>query len=166
MVRAAAFRQDLFYRLNVVSIEMPPLRNRRSDITLLALYFVRKHGGAIGRRITGISREALDCLARYEWPGNVRELENVIERAIVLGSTEEIMIDDLPESVLEAGAPAGDAQGGGFHELVNDAKRRIVLAALDSSGGSYTDAARQLGIHANNLHRLIRNLNIRDAAKR
>jgi Nif-specific regulatory protein len=166
MVHAGTFRQDLFYRLNVVSIEMPPLRSRRSDISLLALYFVRKHGGATGRRITGISRDALACLARYEWPGNVRELENVIERAIVLGSTEEIMIDDLPESVLEAGASGGDVEGGGFHELVNEAKRRIVLAALDTAGGSYTDAARQLGIHPNNLHRLIRNLNIRDTAKR
>jgi transcriptional regulator with GAF, ATPase, and Fis domain len=165
MTRSGTFRQDLFYRLNVVSIEMPPLRSRRPDIRLLALYFVRKHGGATGRRVTGISREALDCLARYEWPGNVRELENVIERAIVLGSTEEIMVDDLPESVLETGAPAGEAEGG-FHELVNEAKRRIVLAALDKAGGSYADAARQLGIHPNNLHRVIRNLNIKDAAKR
>jgi Nif-specific regulatory protein len=166
MVRAGTFRQDLFYRLNVVSIEVPPLRSRRPDLGVLALYFVKKHGGAAGRRITGISRAALECLSRYDWPGNVRELENVIERAIVLGSTDEIMVDDLPESVLEAGAPAGDVQGGGFHEMVNEAKRRIVLAALDSAGGSYSDAARQLGIHPNNLHRLIRNLNIRDAAKR
>jgi transcriptional regulator with GAF, ATPase, and Fis domain len=166
MVKASAFRQDLFYRLNVVSIAMPPLRSRRGDISLLALHFVQKHGGAVGRRVTGISKQALDYLLRYEWPGNVRELENVIERAIVLGSTEEIMPDDLPESVLEVGAPADADSDNRFHELVNDAKRRIVLAALEASGGSYTEAARQLGIHANNLHRLIRNLNIKDVAKR
>jgi transcriptional regulator with GAF, ATPase, and Fis domain len=164
MVRAGTFRQDLFYRLNVVSMEMPPLRARRSDISLLALYFVQKHGGATGRRVSGISKDALNYLSRYEWPGNVRELENVIERAIVLGSTEEIMPDDLPESVLEVGAP-GEPECG-FHELVNDAKRRIILAALEKGGGSYADAARQLGIHANNLHRLIRNLNIKDAVKK
>jgi len=164
MVRAGTFRQDLFYRLNVVSIETPPLRARRSDISLLALYFVQKHGSATGRRVSGISKEALNYLSRYEWPGNVRELENVIERAIVLGSTEEIMSDDLPESVLEVGAP-GEAECG-FHDLVNDAKRRIILAALEKGSGSFADAARQLGIHPNNLHRLIRNLNIKDAVKK
>jgi DNA-binding NtrC family response regulator len=114
--------------------------------------------------VVGISKEALDRLARYEWPGNVRELENVIERAVVLGSTEEIMPDDLPESVLEVSAPGGSE--GGFHELVNDAKRRIILAALEKGGGNYTDAARHLGIHPNNLHRLIRNLNIKVMVKR
>jgi transcriptional regulator with GAF, ATPase, and Fis domain len=164
MVREGRFRQDLFYRLNVVSVHMPPLRNRRSDIPLLALYFVQKHGGATARRVTSISKEALDRLSRYEWPGNVRELENVIERAVVLGSTEEIMPDDLPESVLEVSGPGELASG--FHELVNDAKRRIVIAALETAGGSYNEAARQLDIHPNNLHRLIRNLNIKDQARR
>jgi Nif-specific regulatory protein len=164
MVREGRFRQDLFYRLNVVSVHMPPLRNRRSDIPLLALYFVQKHGGATGRRVTSISEEALDRLSRYEWPGNVRELENVVERAVVLGSTEEITTDDLPESVLEVSA-SGASQCG-FHDLVNEAKRRIVIAALETAGGSYNDAARQLDIHPNNLHRLIRNLNVKAPAKR
>jgi transcriptional regulator with GAF, ATPase, and Fis domain len=164
MAKTGGFREDLYYRLNVVSITTPPLRQHREDIPVLARYFVEKHEHIAARRVTGISAEALDYLMRYDWPGNVRELQNVIERALVMGSTEYLLPDDLPESVLEVGS-SGPATVD-FHEQVNESKRRIILSALEQFGGNYTEAAKQLGIHPNNLHRLIRNLNLKAALKK
>ncbi len=114
-VAAAEFRQDLYYRLNVVSLEMPPLRDRPEDIPLLANYFAAKYGEKCNRRITGIAAAARTRLLSYDWPGNVRELENAIERAIVLGTTEQILLEDLPESILESEPPA-TAPGTKYHE--------------------------------------------------
>jgi transcriptional regulator with GAF, ATPase, and Fis domain len=156
------FRPDLYYRLNVIALQMPALRERRKDIPLLAMHFARKHGERVKRRITGISREAEELLAAYDWPGNVRELENAIERAIVLGSLEEIGAEDLPESVGEATTIAGASS---FTELLKEAKRRIVLDTIQNAGGNCSEAARQLGLHPNNLQRLIRNLNLRDQVR-
>ena len=163
-VRERTFRQDLYFRLNVLSVNMPPLRERREDIPALADHFMQKHARKVKRTVTGISDDAGECLARYEWPGNVRELENAIERAIVLGSTELILREDLPEAIAEA-APAG-AAAGDYHELVQQARRRIVLDSLDRAGGSITEAARLLGLHPNNLHRLIRTLELRPELKK
>jgi transcriptional regulator with GAF, ATPase, and Fis domain len=160
-VRNGAFRRDLYYRLNVVSIVLPPLRERREDIASLANHFVRKHARNTTRQVMGISEEARSCLACYDWPGNVRELENAMERAVVLGSTELILPEDLPESVVEANV-LGDASSGGFHELVRDAKKEIVLKVLADAGGSYTEAAKRLHLHPSNLHRLIRTLNLKE----
>jgi DNA-binding NtrC family response regulator len=143
---------------------MPPLRDRREDIPLLASHFVAKHGKRARRRVTGIAREALACLKAHDWPGNVRDLENAIERAVVLGSTELILVEDLPETVLEA-APQGAGPIGGYHETVRNEKTRVILAALDQAEGSFTEAAKLLGIHPNYLHRLVRNLNLREAIK-
>src|SRR5215218_575556 len=100
-IEVGQFRQDLYYRLNVVSLEMPALRDRRDDIMLLANYFADKYGTRCNRKLKGFSVEARNCLTAYDWPGNVRELENTIERAIVLGTTEWILPEDLPEAVLE-----------------------------------------------------------------
>lgn len=162
MARSGTFRQDLYYRLNVVTIQTPPLRERRNDIDLLAQYFVQKHTHIAGRRITGISREALECLRRYDWPGNIRELQNVIERALVLGSTDVIERQDLPENIIEAFSAASAGGGSGdFHEMVTQAKRDIVLTALQQVSWNYVEAGRRLGIHPNNLHRLIRTLDIK-----
>ncbi len=162
MARSGTFRQDLYYRLNVVTIQTPPLRERRNDIDLLAQYFIQKHAHIAGRRITGISREALECLRRYDWPGNIRELQNVIERALVLGSTDVIDRQDLPENIIETFAAASPGAGSGdFHEMVTQAKRDIVLAALQQVSWNYIEAGRRLGIHPNNLHRLIRTLDIK-----
>jgi transcriptional regulator with GAF, ATPase, and Fis domain len=162
-VRAGAFRQDLYYRLNVVSFEMPALRERREDIALLASYFAAKYGAKFKRRVTGVSPEARECLAGYDWPGNVRELENAIERAVVLGSTASILPEDLPETVLEAEPAAGSAAAPvtKYHEAVREAKRQLIARALEHSGGGVTEAARALGVHPNYLHRLMRNLNLR-----
>jgi Nif-specific regulatory protein len=163
MVRSGTFRQDLYFRLNVISIQTPPLRERRGDIPELVPYFVRKHSACASRRVTGVSPAALKILTRYDWPGNVRELENVIERAMVLGSTETIVPEDLPDTLHESGA--GEETATNFHDEVNRAKRAIILGALEKNHGSYTEAARQLGIHPNNLHRLIRSLQIQIRGK-
>jgi two-component system, NtrC family, response regulator HydG len=95
-VRAGTFRNDLFYRLSVVTLSLPPLRDRMEDLPLLAEYFVRKHEPRAGRRIRGVTPGAMTRLSRHDWPGNVRELENVIEQAIALGVDDEIVVDDLP----------------------------------------------------------------------
>ncbi len=164
-VSNGAFRQDLYYRLNVVSLEMPPLRDRQEDIPLLANYFAAKYGEKCNRRISGISAEAQARLLGYDWPGNVRELENAIERAVVLGSTERILLEDLPESVLESEAPA-TAPGTKYHEAVAQTKKQIILSAMQQAKGNYTEAAKLLGVHPNYLHRLIRNLNLKDQLKK
>ena len=159
-----AFREDLYYRLNVVSLVMPPLRDRREDIPLLARHFAAKHGKRAKRRVAGLSPEALACLEAYDWPGNVRELENAVERAVVLGSTDLIIPEDLPEAVLET-TPAAEVAGG-YHETVREEKKRAIVAALDRSGGNYTEAARLLGVHPNYLHRLARNLKLKGEVKK
>ncbi len=163
--RSGSFRQDLYYRLNVVTMTLPPLRNRPEDIRPLASHFASKHGLKCGRRITGISPEAWDCLLNYHWPGNVRELQNAIERAVVMGSSEIIMPEDLPEGVLEAGQ-AAEGSLSRFHTAVRELKKQLITGAVLQSGGNYTEAAKLLGLHPNYLHRLIRNLNLKGAVSR
>lgn len=164
-VSQETFRQDLYYRLNVVSLEMPPLRERPEDIPMLANYFAMKYGQKCNRRVIGVSQQAQAHLAAYDWPGNVRELENAIERAVVLGTTERILAEDLPESVLESEAPP-TAPVTQYHEAVTQTKKEIILSAMHQTKGSYTDAAKILGVHPNYLHRLIRNLNLKDQLKK
>ena len=159
-IRRGRFRQDLFYRLNVVAATMPELRERREDVPLLAAHFLRKHAKKCARRITGFSAEALSALTAHDWPGNVRELENVIERAIVLGTTEQILPDDLPEPIVEGGAEPSST-GTRFHETIREIKKQLVTRALEQSAGSYIEAAKRLGLHPNNLHRLMRTLKLK-----
>jgi Nif-specific regulatory protein len=163
--RRGRFRQDLYYRLNVVQVTMPPLRDRRRDIPLLAQHFIQKFARRSSRPVAGLSPEARDLLLRYDWPGNVRELENAIERAIVMGSTEFILPEDLPETLFEDGGSAPEAPRALFHETVNEAKKQVILRAFDQAGGNYTEAARLLGLHPNYLHRLIRNLDLKSALR-
>ena len=155
---AGSFRHDLYYRLNVVSLEMPPLRERREDIMLLASYFVDKYGAMCNRKLKGISPDARARLLAYDWPGNVRELENTIERAIVLGTTDWILPEDLPEAVLET--ELTDKTANGYHDAVVQSKKEILLHAVEQAQNNYNEAARLLGIHPNYLHRLMRNLNL------
>ena len=164
-VRQGVFRRDLYYRLNVVSKSMPPLRERRQDIPLLANHFIRKYAAKAGRRVLGISQQAEACLLNYDWPGNVRELENAIEHAIVLGSTDTVLAEDLPESVLEA-MPSAGAPPSQFHAAVRDTKKQLICAAVAHAQGNYTRAAKYLGLQRSYLHRLIRNLGLHDAVKR
>ena len=159
-VRGGRFRQDLFFRLNVVSIKMPALRDRREDISPLATHFVKKYAERAKRSIAGISPEARARLTHYDWPGNVRELENAMERAVVLGSSDLILPEDLPESVLERESQTAGPVAA-FHDGVRESKKQLIMTAFEQAGGNYTEAAKLLGLHPNYLHRLIRNLNMK-----
>jgi Nif-specific regulatory protein len=158
-VKAGHFRQDLFYRINVVTLSLPPLRDRKEDIPLLAEYFVRKHAPRCGRRVQGLSPDALSTLARHDWPGNVRELENVIEQALALGAGDRIAADDLPSGLGASGTPASGSLD--YHRAVEEAKRELIVRAFERAGHSHAAAARLLGVHPNYLHRLMRNFNLR-----
>jgi transcriptional regulator with GAF, ATPase, and Fis domain len=160
-IKSGEFRQDLYFRLNVVSVTVPPLREHRDDIPLLALYFAAKYAAKNKRPFRGISREARNLLMNYSWPGNVRELENAIEHAIVLGLTDEILPEDLPAAILEEQSAA--VAGARYHTVVNQTKKELILSALQEAGGNYPQAARSLGIHQKYLHRLARNLGIKPA---
>jgi DNA-binding NtrC family response regulator len=138
---------------------MAPLRERRDDIAMLASHFVERFARKSARPIRGISPEALKYLMAYDWPGNVRELENTIERAIVLGSSDHIMPDDLPDALLQLPTACGD--GPRFHLAVRQAKIDLILEAFREARRNYTEAARLLGLNPNYLHRLIRNLDIK-----
>jgi transcriptional regulator with GAF, ATPase, and Fis domain len=156
------FRQDLYYRLAVVKMTMPPLRERKEDIPLLARYFVQKYAKRCKVKVKPVSREAMSALMNHDWPGNVRELENAIERALVLGSSDIVLAEDLPEPLLEH-APAEDMTEGKYHALVKELKKELILDAVTQTRGNYSEAAEILGVHPNYLHRLIRNLGLKDA---
>jgi two-component system response regulator HydG len=158
-IKSKEFRQDLYYRLNVVSVSVPPLREHSEDIPLLALYFASKYAKKNKRPFKGISSEARSLLLGYSWPGNVRELENAIEHAIVLGLTEEILAEDLPTIILEQ--QSAKLAGAKYHDILNESKKEMILNALQDAKGSYPEAARTLGIHPKYLHRLARNLNLK-----
>lgn len=166
-VTQGTFRQDLYYRLNVISLTMPPLRERQEDILLLANYFTAKYSRAINWRVNGLSPEASQRLLGYEWPGNVRELQNAIERAVVMTNTNVILAEDLPETIIES-VPQSDSgeTGDGYHDAVSEFKRKLIIKAVADAGGNYTEAGKLLGLHPNYLHRLIRNLNIKDQLTR
>jgi len=159
-VKAGTFRNDLYYRLNVVTLTVPALRERREDIPLLSNYFVAKASRKCNMRIKSLAPETLACLMQCDWPGNVRELENALERALVLGSTDSILPDDLPEAILEAGSTA-PASTDRYHGTIKEAKKQLVLQALQQANGSYIEAAKALGMHPNSLLRLIRNLELK-----
>ncbi len=163
------FRLDLFYRLNVVSISMPALREHPEDIPLLTDHFVSRYSARSNRKVRGLSPAARACLSQYDWPGNIRELENAIERAIVIGNSELILPEDLPDALADRALPAvGSAAS--FHDAVRGAKKQLILTALEQSQGSFTQAAKLLGLHPNYLHRLVSNLDLKatlkNAAKR
>ena len=163
-VESGKFRRDLYYRLNVLSLVMPPLRERREDIPLLAEHFVRKFCQKSGIKPRRISSDARACLVNYDWPGNVRELENAMEHAVVLGSSETIELDDLPESLLEKGPPASVAAAR-YHNALKEHKKQLITRALEEARGNYTEAARLMGVHPNYLHRLVRNLGLKEALR-
>ena len=147
-------------------VRMPPLRERREDIPLLARLLcraLRREGKAAP--CAGISPTARACLLRYHWPGNVRELENAIERAVVLGSTELIQVEDLPESIVEETAEEGEPVTA-LHEGLRQAKKELIERAIEQAGGNYTEAAGILGVHPNHLFRLIKTLNLKPKRQR
>jgi Nif-specific regulatory protein len=162
-IKAGDFRQDLYYRLNVVSVALPPLREHREDIPALALHFANKFVAKSKRGFKGISPEARSLLMQYSWPGNVRELENAIEHAIVLGLTDEILPEDLPEAMLEEQSSEMAAL---YHNTLHQTKKQLVITAMNDAKGNHVEAARLLGIHPKYLHRLIKNLNLKSDLKR
>jgi transcriptional regulator with PAS, ATPase and Fis domain len=153
----------LYYRLNVVAVSMPPLRERREDIPALTDHFIAKASRKCKARVKPLSAEARSYLINYDWPGNVRELENAIERALVLGSTESILPDDLPEALLEVGSPTESSAK--YHSGIREVKKQLVLQALQQADSNYIEAAKALGMHPNSLLRLIRTLDLKAAVK-
>lgn len=160
LVAKEVFRDDLYYRLNVVSIPLPPLRQRKEDIPLLVDHFIKKHNRGSDRKVKGISSKALKLLVNYDWPGNVRELENVMERAVVLGKTgmlSEESISLLPAvgKYLSLKIPFDST-----HTSLAETEKRLIERTLEATQWSRTEAARLLGIHRNTLGRKIKDFNI------
>jgi transcriptional regulator with GAF, ATPase, and Fis domain len=161
--RRGAFREDLFHRLNVVALSVPPLRDRREDIPALARHFLDLSVARCRRRVVGISAEAERRLMNYSWPGNIRELENAIERAVVLGQSESLLEEDLPETVLDTAAIP--EVPGALQSSITATKRQAVMAAWREAGGVHDRAADLLNLHPNSLRRLIRTLKLRDVLR-
>ncbi len=146
-VKEGAFREDLFYRLNVVTMAMPPLRDRKEDVPPLSEHFLQKYAQENGKTIKGISSEARDLLMKYDYPGNVRELENILERAVVIGREEIISVEDLPflEDALSSSDDGKKAEGllrGSMEEM----ERKMIVEAMEKAGDHQTKAAEILGI--------------------
>lgn len=152
MVKNGEFREDLYYRLNVVKINIPPLRQRKTDIPLLADFFIRKFVEMNGKSIHSITKEAMDRLMKYDFPGNVRELENIIEQAVVLAHEDVIQVEDLPMTLQTSSAKAlDDFSTGTFQERVEAFERSLIRKALDESNGVQTKAAEALGMSERHL---------------
>src|SRR5206468_619991 len=160
-VRRGAFREDLYHRLNVVALRVPPLRERPADILPLAQFFLERAAARCQRHVTAISAEAERHLMAHSWPGNVRELENAIERAVVLGDSDILLPEDLPETVLDSSEIPEPP--GALLASITESKRQLILAAWRETGGDHNQAAARLNIHPNSLRRLIRTLHLRDA---
>ena len=169
LVAGGDFRRDLYYRVNVVRLRVPPLRDRKEDVPLLADHFVERFGRLQAKAVTGVSREAMAVLLAHDYPGNVRELENVIERAFILCDEGDIERRHLPEELLPRAAPAGGeggtgadatADGGDLAAAVRAAERRAILDALQRNAGNREAAARDLGLHKSTLFRKVRALGI------
>ena len=163
MVREGKFREDLFYRLNVITIDLPPLRLRREDIPLLAEYFLKKYSEENERPERHINNEALRALVNYAWPGNVRELENVIERAVVLSAGQEIGPDLLPSHIVERGGAIPILEhrmDASLFDIVEDCERRIITDMLEKCNWNQTEAAERFRVPLSTLNQKIKRLNI------
>jgi two-component system response regulator AtoC len=171
-VRAGRFREDLFYRLNVFPIVLPPLRERPEDVPLLAAHFLEKHARALRRTLRGFSPEVLRRLAAHAWPGNVRELENTVERAVAVAGGDTLVVEDLPpEIALGAGPPGSPGVAAGvlaalpYKDAVAEARERTsreyLVAIMKEFGGNVTRAAERAGMERESLHRLLRRYGLR-----
>jgi len=155
MVAEGSFREDLFYRLNVVPVTLPPLRERTGDVEELARFFLGRIAPRLGRKVTGFAPEALELLGRHRWPGNVRELENVVEQALVFAEGELVRPEDLPDGLRRAPAaaalpvPTGDRS---LTEILEDLERQLILAAYERAKGVKAETARLLGIKPSALY--------------
>jgi DNA-binding NtrC family response regulator len=165
-VKDGRFREDLFYRLNVVRIALPPLRDRREDIPALVQHFVARYAGETKKAVRGITKEAMDLLAAQEWPGNIRELANVIERGVVLCAGDQIEPEDLALPGAVASSPRGPLSSpvllGEFHGQVKGYKQALIKEALRQAGGNQTKAATLLSLQRTYFVKLLRALKIRE----
>ncbi len=168
MVRHGAFRQDLFYRLNVFPIHLPPLRDRREDIPILATHFLKEFGAILRKDIQGFSREAMEYLTRYNWPGNVRELKNVVERIMIMSEDELVLPGDLPaygagseelagkESVPKTAEQLKQAKKDLRKKVTSEIEKRFLLEALERNGWNISNSAKETGMDRRNFQNLMR----------
>ena len=156
-IRKGLFREDLYYRLNVIEVKIPALRERREDIDVLARHFVEKYGKEANKKVYGITDDAMEILHRYNWPGNVRELRNVMERAVVLSGSEEIGLAELPEKIK---AQDSGRNGGTLKDRLDYYEEKIVRDALESHDWNKEETAGELGVDLATLYRKIKKLGI------
>ncbi len=158
MVKNGEFREDLYYRLNVIQLHLPPLRERSGGIVMLAHHLLQQISQEFGRKVTRFSRLAIDAMDEYAWPGNVRELENVIRRAVVLAEGQTIEVWHLPAKMRDGFDEIQATRS--YEEELRDFKRRLVIRTLQKCDGNKAEAARVLGVARGYLHRLIHDLKI------
>jgi DNA-binding NtrC family response regulator len=169
LVEDGEFRQDLFYRLVVFPITLPPLRDRREDIPLLVEHFLEKYARDAGKRVTRVEAQVMEALTQHGWPGNVRELENVIHRTLLVSSGLELTVDDLPPGIGQTSAademearPATGADEGGATLNLEELERKTIARAMEQNKGNLSDVARQLGIGRSTLYRKLEQYGLRD----
>lgn len=171
-IEEGSFREDLFYRLNVVEVKLPALRDRAFDIPLLVDHFITKYNTRLGKSVQGISADALSLLTAYGWPGNVRELENVIERAVLFTDGPRVQLEHLPSEIAHKGRPMSDPSSAevGLKEQVraamNQLERQLIQKALEQTGGNVTHTARLLKLSRKGLQLKMKELGLRDSMTR
>ena len=158
-VREGHFREDLYYRLNVVPLTLPPLREQKEDIPALANYLLKRSALETKKNFTGITAEALKKLITYRWPGNIRELANVIESAVVLGQGPELTLHDLPAAVVST-APKVLPDSFSYHQAIDDYRHELIAKTLAQTHGNRAAAAKVLGLQRTYLSRLIKVLRV------
>jgi len=172
LLQEGKFREDLYYRLNVISIHLPPLRERKEDIPLLADHFLKKYGEENSKTLRRFSADAMQLLLDYDWPGNIRELENTVERAVILSTGEEAGPELLPESIFRGGNKywrifsAADGQSQSLFEILDGCERRIITDMLEQTRGNQTEAAERFQVPLSTLNQKIKRLNIEVKKKR
>ncbi len=159
-VKDGLFREDLFYRLNVINIHLPPLRDRREDIPVLSLHFLKKYAAIYDKDIKGISAEVMDAFEAYSWPGNIRELQNLIERAVILCDSEKLTLNDIPREYITM-EPDMASNIATYKEAKEEFEKKYLQGLLQKTSGNVTRAARIAGINRRTLHRLIKRYNLR-----
>ncbi len=167
-MKEGRFREDLFYRINVIPIKLPPLRDRADDIPQLVEFFLRRYNGRFRKRIQGVTDSTMTVLKKYWWPGNIRELENLVERLVAVSDKDYISEEDLPlEFHFAQLEPEGSARTGNlFEDATNTFERNFILRALEKNGWNVTATAEYLGIPLSTLKYKMDKLEVRQLAKR
>ncbi|NQT24755.1 sigma-54-dependent Fis family transcriptional regulator [candidate division KSB1 bacterium] len=161
MIKTKTFREDLFYRLNVICIFIPPLRDRREDIPILIDHFIRRYSEEEDKPVSGVSRESMDLLMKYNYPGNVRELENAIQRSVVMTRNELLSTDDLPQQIQGRSRKTSESLSGSLTKQVAQLELRLIQEALQNSNDNQSEAARSLGISERHLRYKLKKYNIK-----